>query len=307
MTDRQRIAVVGVGAIGGSVAADLLDLARHDIRLCARTPFDTLVVEHPEGVSRTAVRAATEPREGFGDGAPADWVLLATKAYQCAEAAPWLATLCGDGSTIAVLQNGVDHVERVAPYAPAGAAILPVVIQLPAEKTAPGHIEQAHTGMLLVPDDEPGRAFAALFAGGRTRVEPTAAFATQAWWKLVSNASLGGICALALRGNEIAAEPAVRDLCLALMREVAAVGRAEGADLPDDAPERALALVLRGAPGHWSSIAVDRRERRPMEWAVRNEVVGRRGRHHGIPTPMNDAITTLLRAADAGATEPEAQ
>lgn len=311
MTSRIRIACVGVGAIGGSVASDLLDLDRHEVVLCARTPFDALVVEHPAGISRSAATVLTNPSAaeglGFGAGARADWVLLATKAYQCAEARPWLDALCGSDTTVAVLQNGVDHVERVAPLVPRGATVLPVVIQLPAEKTAPGHIVQGHAGMLLVPDDPHGRAFAHLFEGSRTRISATPDFVTQAWWKLISNASLGGICALALRGNDVASEPAVRDLCLGLMREVVLVGRAEGADLPDDAPEKALRLMLRGAPGHWSSIAVDRREGRPMEWAVRNAVVGRLGRARDIATPLNDAITTLLRTVDLAPDDGEAE
>jgi hypothetical protein len=69
--------------------------------------------------------------------------------------------------------------------------------------------------------------------------------------------------------------------------------------LPDDAPEKVLERMLDAAPEHWSSISVDRREGRPMEWEARNAVVGRLGRRHGIATPLNDAITTLLALADA--------
>jgi 2-dehydropantoate 2-reductase len=169
---------------------------------------------------------------------------------------------------------------------------------VPAEKKSPGHVEQSHPGLLLVPDDDTGRAFANLFRGGRTRVNPTAEFTTQAWWKLLSNAALGGVCALAIRNIGIVADPALRELVLASMREVLEVGRAAGAKLPDDAPEKALDLVLRGASDHWPSIALDRREGRPMEWQVRNEVVCRYGRRHAISTPLNDVITALLKAAD---------
>ena len=103
---------------------------------------------------------------------------------------------------------------------------------------------------------------------------PSPDFVSQAWWKLVMNAALGGVCALAVRDNSLVQQPEVQELILAAMREVIAVGRAEGAELPDDAPEKAIALVMRGAPGHWSSIALDRREGRPMEWRARNAVVG---------------------------------
>lgn len=302
-----RLAVVGVGAIGGAIAADLADLDRHDIVLCARSPFDRLRVSHPHGISERSVEPAATPEAAAArfddapDGAP-DWVLLVTKAHQSEGARPWLAALCGANTRVAVLQNGVDHVERVRPLVPGGTEVLPVVIQVPAERSAPGQIEQSHTGLLFVPDDAAGQAFAALFEGGRTQVRPTADFKSQAWWKLLSNAAIGGVCALTVQPNRVAGEPDVRTLVLDLMREVAAVGRAEGADLPHDAPEKALGLVLSAAPDHWGSIAVDRREGRPMEWEARNAVVGRLARRHGIATPLNDAITTLLRLADARAT-----
>jgi len=298
----RRIAVVGLGAIGGAVAADLADRGCHRLVLCARTPVETLRVDHTEGRSDVVAPVVTDPdtaRRAFGDAAP-DWVLLATKAHQTPAAQPWLAALCGPATRLAILQNGVDHVERLRPLAPEGTALVPVVIQLPATKRAPGHVEQTHPGVLFVPDDAPGRDFAALFEGGRTTVRATDDFHSQAWWKLISNAALGGVCALALRPNRVAADPELRALVVALMEEVAAVGRAAGAKLPPDAPDKVLARVLGAAPDHWSSITVDRREGRAMEWEVRNAVVGRLGRRHGVPTPWNDAITALLRAADAG-------
>jgi len=295
---RERIAVVGIGAIGGAIAADLADLGRHEVSLCVRTPFDDLVVRHPGGISRADAVIWTRPSAATAF----PWVLLATKAHQSEAARPWLDALCDANTTVAVLQNGVDHVERIAPLAPKARRVLPVVVQLPAERIASGRIEQSRNGALFVPDDAGGRAFAALFEGARTAVQPRADFVSQAWWKLLSNAALGGVCALAGRGNEAARDGELRQLVLALMQEVARVGRAEGAALPPDAPERVLDRMLAAAPGHWSSIAVDRREGRPMEWRARNDVVGRLGRRHGIATPQNDAVTLLLRAIDARAT-----
>jgi 2-dehydropantoate 2-reductase len=290
----QRIALVGVGAIGGSVIADIADLAKHEIVLCSRTPFDTLVVEHPEGTSRVQARVSTDP----ADVGPVDWILLAVKAHQSAQARPWLNRLSGPGTRVAVLQNGVDHVERIAPLVAPDVDVVPVVIQMPAERTAPGRIVQGNTGVLFVPDDAPGRAFVSLFEGGRTKVIASEQFVTQAWWKLLSNAALGGVCALTIRDTTVVQDAEIRELVLRLMREVMAVGRAEGADLPDDAPEKTIERVLAAASGHWSSITVDRREGRPLEWRARNEVVGRRAREHGIEVPLNDLVTLLLRAAD---------
>lgn len=290
------IAVLGIGAIGGSVAADLSDLGRHEIQLCSRTRFDRLEVDREGETSRVRAEVLTDPAEA----SPADWILLATKAHQSASAAVWFERLCAPGSVVAVLQNGVDHEERIAPLLPADIPVLPVVVQLPAEKHAPGRIEQIRPGMLIVPDTDTGQRFAKLFDGGRTAIKLSDQFISQAWWKLLNNAALGGVCALALRENAVANDPEVRAWVLALMAEIMVVARAEGATLPDDAPEKALAMVLGAAPDHWSSITVDRREGRKLEWEVRNAVVGKRARRHGIATPLNDFVTTLLRVSDGG-------
>jgi 2-dehydropantoate 2-reductase len=299
MNGGKKVAVVGVGAIGGAVAAALSDLARHDLVLCARTPFDQLEVRHPEGTSRVDAIVLCDPTNVEDRHRPADWILLATKAHHSVAAKPWFEALCGSETHVAVLQNGVDHVARVGPLIEPARSVLPVVVRLPSEKTSPGRVSQSHSGSLAVPDDALGQSFASLFEGARIAVEPVSDFLTQSWWKLIMNASLGGVCALTIRENSVAREPALRNLVLSLLREAAEVGRAEGAKLPEDAPEKVLDRVLANVPGHWSSITVDRREGRSMEWQVRNEVVCRIARSHGIETPMNDAVTAMLRVADA--------
>lgn len=37
------IAAVGIGAVGGAIAADLADVERQEVQLCTRTPIDTQV------------------------------------------------------------------------------------------------------------------------------------------------------------------------------------------------------------------------------------------------------------------------
>lgn len=294
------IAVVGVGAIGGVAAAALGDLGRHEIVLCVRTLFDSLEVEHPGGKSWVDAAILDDP----ATAEPVDWVLIATKAHQTPDASPWLRALTAEGKTRwAFLQNGVDQVERGTDLAggdagpalsPAG--VVPVIVNLPASSTAPGTIVQSLNGMLTSPDDEDGRAFADLFEGSRISVRARPDFMTIAWRKLLMNASLGGVCAFISGSDAAVSDGPLRQFVLDLMLEAVPVARAEGAEIGNEDCERILEGVLQAAPDHWSSIAVDRREGRPMEWEARNAVIGHRGRAHGIPTPMNDALTDLLRA-----------
>ncbi len=287
--------MVGVGAIGGAVAAGLGDTGQR-VALCVRTPFKKLQRELGGHVATYDHPVYTNPAQA----GPVDWLLVCTKAHQTEGAAPWFHRLIGSKTRVVVLQNGVDHVERLRPLI-GGNPIAPAIIMLPAVTKAPGQIHQGRAGTVTVPDDDAGRKFAELFSKSETvKINLTDDFLSVAWSKLVHNAAGGAVCALALRENGVVAEPSMRGLIVALMREIIAVGRAEGADLSDDLPDKIIARHANELRDHWTSIAVDRREGRRMEWEVRNAVVGRIGRRHGIPTPLNDARTALLAAVDEG-------
>jgi 2-dehydropantoate 2-reductase len=72
-----RVAVVGVGAIGGVVAALLQATGRHEITLCTRRPMDGLTVHTPDGAVPVRATNVTGPAHAK----TADWVLVATKTY----------------------------------------------------------------------------------------------------------------------------------------------------------------------------------------------------------------------------------
>ena len=49
-----------------------------------------------------------------------------------------------------------------------------------------------------------------------------------------------------------------------------------------------------------TSILADRQANRPLEWDIRNGVIQRYGRAHGIPVPISDVIVPLLAAGGEG-------
>ena len=107
-----QIAIVGVGAIGSVVGAALIDSRRHAVTLCAhRLSFNKLIVRTRDGVREVPASPIISEK----DARPVEWVLLCTKAHQTVSAAGWLRAL--SPAKIAVLQNGVEHVARVAPIA----------------------------------------------------------------------------------------------------------------------------------------------------------------------------------------------
>ncbi|HXD23631.1 MAG TPA: 2-dehydropantoate 2-reductase, partial [Gemmatimonadaceae bacterium] len=261
---RQSIAILGLGSIGGIAAATLADADRHDVIGCARRPLDGLTLETPERTIKAPLRVLSDP----ATAAPVDWVLLATKAQDTEAVAPWLTRLCTPATRVAVLQNGVEQRENVAPFVPTGTTIVPVVVRAPTRRTAPGVVTSEESAALTAPDDDAGRAFASLFHGSRVSATVTSDFVTEAWSKLCLNAANGAIMALTERNLDVMREPKIAELARALVRECVAVGRAEGANLDDGLADDLVAKMASSshAETRGNSMYYDRIDGRAMEW-----------------------------------------
>lgn len=294
------IAVVGPGAIGSVAALAAQQTGRHGVRLCARRdPGALRVVDDVSGVATDLdAPVLTSPADVTG---PAEWVLLAVKAHQTDGAAGYLDALCTPSTTVVALQNGVEHIERVAPYAN-DAQVLPAIVWISAEPTGPGEVTVRNniSSLVQVPAGPAGEEFAKLLDGASAvEVELVSDFTTAAWRKLTTNA-IAGLMAAAGRRAAVYQRPDIRELALALAAETLAVARAEGAALPEGEAEALVGIFERMDPDIGSSILFDRLAGRELEWDARNGVVRRLGRRHGIPTPVSDVLVPLLAAASDG-------
>jgi 2-dehydropantoate 2-reductase len=293
--DRPSIAVVGAGAIGGFFAAQA-HLAGHAVILCSRTPTDHIVLESDGQTHRLSIPAAASP----ADVARVPWVLLATKAQDTAAAAGWLAALAGEGSTVAVLQNGFDHEKRVGPLAP-GAAVLPVLTYTNVERVKPGHLRHHFGRRALAPAGEKAAALAQLFEGSRIRIVPTPDFNTALWTKALSNIAANTLTALTLRRNVVLKQPRMLDLSRQILNEALRVAQAEGAALDTADIESLLRSYAEqdDASLATTSMMQDRLAGRPTEYDYINGEVVRRAERHGIDVPVNRAMLALLATLES--------
>ena len=281
-----RVAVVGPGAVGAAVAA-VVQRAGVEPVLCGRTPHERLVVERDGDV---AVVPGPVITDAGAAGGRADVVLLAVKAHQTEGAAPFLHVLCGEGTIVVVLQNGVEQRELVGPYA-AGARVVPAVVWFPAEVVEPGRVRVRGEARIVLPDEPAAHAVADLLGA-----EIAADFVTQAWRKLAVNA-VAGLMALTGQRAVMFRRPDVRPVARARAAEMLAVARAEGADLPDAVADELFDWFASLPEEASTSILADREAGRPLEWDARNGVVVRLGARHGIATPVSDVVVPLLAAA----------
>ena len=291
MKKPERILLIGPGAVGGTVAAWLIH-AGHDITLAVRTPFDRLQVETCNRTLQASPKIICEPEQA----SEADWILVATKTYDVAAAADWLRIFVNGPARFAVLQNGIEHLSRFSAYVPAS-RILPVMVDVPAERDAPGLIRQRGKGIMQVPAGQDGQDFADLFEGTALDVGRVEDFTTALWRKLCINVA-GAVSALTDEPASVAWREPAAEVMRAIVLECIAVARAEGAELDEAVADAVIEHYRNSPPDSLNSMHADRRAGRRMEWDARNGVVSRLGRRHGISTPVSDTVSRLLEAID---------
>lgn len=293
------IALIGPGAIGGTLAAWLARDPQHDVLVCARSPFDRLVVEVPgDRTLDVSPRLSTDP-DSIPDGARnPDWIIAVTKTYDVPGAKRWIQALSGAETRLAVVQNGVEHIRHFEDAFPRD-RILPVIIDIPAERSAPGRIIQRRHGDITAPAGALGDSFRALFANTELAITLSDDFTTAIWRKLALN-SAGIVHALTLKPAIVVRNEKAAAIMRAIATETMLVARAEGARLADTVPDEVVKRLEKSAPDSVNSFLADRLARRPMEIDARNGVVVRLGRKHGIPTPLNEMAVGLLEAAIEG-------
>ncbi len=289
------IAVVGPGAVGTTIAAYLY-AAGHQVLVCGRTPRSQIELR-PDGADPIVVPGpvCTDPDEVTG---PAGVVMLAIKATQNEDGGRWLARLCDEHTIVVVLQNGVEQVEQVQPHCPSS-TVLPGIVWYGAETAPQGWVRLRTDPRLVLPDGPAAAKIADLLNGAGCTVECDPDFTTAAWRKLLVNA-LAGLMVLTGRRSGMFHREDVAAMSRRYVAECAAVARAEGAKLADDVADELVEMFRQAPADMGTSMLADREAGRPQEWDIRNGVIIRKARTHGIATPISDVLVPLLAASSDG-------
>jgi len=287
-----KIVVIGPGAIGLCVGSALM-AGGHEVTFFSREPFSALSVTQ-KGQSAQVVAAhvvtATDRLGAY------DWVFLCVKAHQVAGAAEALRAAVGAQTRLAILQNGVEHIENVTPFLPKGTVCVPVMIDVPSTRHRPGTAEWAHHARACVPAGQAGEAFCALLGRSFITASVSDDWRSQAWRKLCLNAPAGAILALTGQRMGVFHKPGVADVARAILAECIAVGRAEGAVLDDAIITTQMHDFMTADPAAGNSMYQDWLAGRETEWNARNGVIVRKGAIHGVATPVSAILVPLLAA-----------
>ncbi len=297
-----RIAVIGAGGVGGYFGGRLARSGEEVVFVARGATLDALR-RRGLRVDSVAGDFALDRVEASGEPSrvgPVDAVLVAVKSWQVAEVAPTLTPLVGPGTAVVPLENGVEAPDQLAGVLGRG-AVLGGLCRISSMVVEPGHIRHAGLEPYVAlgelgggASDRAERLRAALERSG-VRAEVPADIRLAMWEKFLFITAVSGLGAVTRAGvGVLRSLPATRDLLVAAVEEVAAVGRAHGVAIPAGAPAATLALVDTLPEHTTASMQRDIAAGRPSELESQNGAVVRLGEAAGVPTPVNAFLYAAL-------------
>jgi 2-dehydropantoate 2-reductase len=316
-----KIAVVGLGAVGGLMAVRLAS-AGHEV--CALARGATLAAVRERGLrllagevaSSSAIRASDDART-LG---PQDLVIVALKGPALAAAAQSIQPLLGAHTTVMPAMNGVPWWflqtappdlpladRRLASIDPDGriASALPIeralgcVVHLTCASPEPGVIRHGFGDRLIVGEPAGGasvRSEAVCAALGQAgfKGEASADIRQDIWFKLWGNMTMNPVSALTgATTDRILDDPLVRAFILRTMEEAAQIGARIGCPIQQSGEER-MALT-RQLGGFRTSMLQDAIAGRALELDALVGAVHEIGARLKIATPNIGALLGLTR------------
>ncbi len=297
-----RIAVMGSGAVGGYFGARLAR-GGADVHFVARGAHCAAMRERglaveggPQAIHLPKVNVTDDPKK-IG---PVDVVLFCVKLWDTENAARALRPIMQSHTGVISLQNGVQKDDMLRPIL-GKEAIMGGVAYVGTHIARPGVIAQTGSLQRLVMGEYDGRRserlerlFEACQRGG-IDAEISDDIRRSIWEKYVSLVAMSG-ATTSMRHTigPIRSHPLTREFLIDLAREVVAVGRAHGVNLPADYAEQRIPFFDGWPPDMTTSMHHDLQNGRPLEVQWLAGGVVDLGNKIGVPTPMNRAVRDIL-------------
>lgn len=291
-----QIIVLGAGAIGSLYGAKLA--AENDVTLIGRAEHVAAINANGlriEGLESQLVRVrAATAIEALGPNA---LVLLTTKVPDSPAAAASLAPLVREDTTILSLQNGLGTEDIVREALGGRGVVLRGFTQFGGVFKEPGVIEFLARGYTVIEQHERSAEIARVFTAANLDCRVSPDIRRDVWYKLIVNCVVNPITAM--MGCEVGgiANPQLLPLKRLVIDECVAVAATQGVTFETDFV-REIDDFFR--PSHnLTSMLQDLRRGRPTEIDYMNGAVAALGAKHGVPCPVNRALTAIIKAMEA--------
>jgi 2-dehydropantoate 2-reductase len=303
-----KIAIMGSGGVGGYFGARLA-AGGADVHFVARgAHLDAmrargLAIEGGPSPFHLADVRATDAPSSLDI---ADFVLIAVKLWDTAGAIELIRPIVGPSTTVISLQNGVLKDKYLvdafgAARVMGGVGYVATTIDRPGVIRQTGSMQRLLFGELDGTISPRGERFLEACLKGGIAAQLSPDIRREIWQKFVFLVGLSGTTTTIRQPiGPIRANEQTRAFLLDVMREIVAVARRQGVDLPADYAEQRLVLADEVAYDMTSSMYHDLVRGNPLEVRWLSGGVVELGSEVGVPTPLNRAIADILALPATG-------
>jgi len=300
-----KIAVVGPGALGCLVAGLLKARTKEEIWLLDRSPERAKRLKEigikVEGMTNLSAKPnVTAEAKDIG---PCGLVIICVKSYSTEDACKDIKDLVADSTSVLTLQNGIGNVQILNDYF-GPEKVIAGVTNHGVTLLGHGHVRHAGKGDTVVGKSD-GRLSGALRvisnvlekAGFDTKISKD--IDSVIWSKLVINVGINAMTAITrLNNGRLIEYEESRELLRSAVQEATRIVKRKRIKLGYDDPIQKVESVCKSTASNVSSMLQDVLNKKRTEIDFINGAIVRQGKAVGIPTPVNEVLTGMVKTIE---------
>jgi 2-dehydropantoate 2-reductase len=301
-----KIAVVGPGALGCLIAGFLRSRTKEEIWLIDKSPERAKRIGEEgiriEGLSsvRTPISVSADPKEA----GPCELVILCVKSYSTEDACKDIKELVRDKTFILTLQNGIGNVQILNDYFGVERVIAGVTNH-GATLLGVGHVRHAGKGDTIIGMSKakmlgPIRDAANILTKCNLETKISKDIDSIIWSKLIINIGINALTGITrLKNGMIIKHDGTREVLRSAVGEAMKIVKRKRIKLAYDDPIQKVESVCKATAANVSSMLQDILNSRRTEIDYMNGAITRQAKALGIPTPVNEVLTNLIRTIES--------
>ena len=296
----KQILIVGAGSVGGFYGAHLAK-SNPNVSFLLRPKTLTAVTQRGLTIRSASGTFTVRPpvASDATDLPKPDLIILGVKAYDLDEVMTQIEPVLTDRTVILTLQNGIDTEDRIIARLKRDCVIGGVAF-IYSKIVEPGVIDHYKKGSVAIGElmgHESQRLLEIrdVFTAAGIPCQISKDIRRSKWEKMCWNCVFNPVTVLVNdRVAKALDHPEMMHVIHQIVDEIAAVAAAVKVPLPSDMPERVVKWSQEIRDIH-TSMYDDWKAERPTEIEYLNGYIVRKGRELGIPTPVNEALTALIK------------
>jgi 2-dehydropantoate 2-reductase len=198
-----------------------------------------------------------------------------------------------DHAVILSLQNGVENAELIRSVLPH--QVIPAVVYVATEMVGDGHVKHNGRGELVIGSSSDSEMIASVLSTAAIPTQVSENVIGALWAKLIVNCAYNALSAITqLPYGQLVQQEGVPRMMEELVVECLAVASAAGVVVLGDSRANVKQIAITMAE-QTSSTAQDLARGKRSEIDYLNGYVNRQGLLHHVPTPVNHALTSLVK------------